>query len=312
MGPGAPPSGAAMSGAGGITAAAAAQYVIPPGGMTKAHCAPEADYTNSGNLVRLSMVPDGAQKAMLSASLNPVTHPVPPTSGLQSNSLDSDSTEVLSGPLCSPAPTTLSVCDLDLPPSDRYSAFSRTLDPCTPMMHVPGQAPCATSDISARPAAPQIDGPLPDTEAARRLVSVCSTLTAEFHVSLRPAKCSSMASQPNAFTVAVCPLSASSDGSSLTPAPTEDHSWCAIQVLMDEAAWEAGQQMCRIVWPQVQRDTRSQGPSDVLDMAATELQSLMQVLMAESGMAPSLRSIVDAWCKVQKHMAKKLAERSPR
>lgn len=312
MGGAAPSSGAGMAAAGGATAAAAAPYVIPSGGMTKAHCAPETDYSSSGNILRLSAVPDSTQKAMLSTSLNPVTHPVPPTSGIQSNSFDSDSTEVLSGPLRTPAPTTLSVCDLDLSVNDRYSAFSRTVDPCTPMIHLPGKAPCAASDTAARPAPPPMALPLPDTEAARRLISVCSTLTAEFGISLRPAKCNPVYSQQDQFTVAVRPLTVSNDGSNNGQGSTEDHSWCSIDVLINEAAWEAGQQECMIVWPQVQsaaRDMQAQGHAAVMELAARELRSLMQSLLSKTGMAPSLQSIVDIWRKVQHHISQQLAVR---
>jgi hypothetical protein len=222
--------------------------------------------------------------------------------------LESDSTEVLSGPLRTPAPTTLSVCDLELSANDRYSAFSRAVDPCAPMMHLPGKAPCAASDASARPPVPPTNLPLPDTEAARRFISVCSTLAAQFHVSLRPSKCNPVYSQQDALSVAVRPLAVSSDGSNFSR--TEDQSWCAIDVLLDEAAWEAGQQVCMVVWPQVHSTSRSmhtQNHNEVLEMAASELRSLMQGLLAETGMTPTLRSIVDAWCKVHKHITQKLA-----
>lgn len=294
---------------GGVAAGAAPMYVVPQGGMAKAQYGPEAEYSSSGNLMRLSMVPDGAQKAMLSTTLNPVTHPVPPTSGLQSNSFDSDSTEVLSGPLRTPAPTTLSVCDLDLSVNDRYTTFSRAVDPATPMMHVPGKAACAASDTSARPPAPPMTIPLsPDTEPTNRLVRMCSALGAEYHVSLQPARCNPVYSQQDAYSVAVKPRSLSSDGSHNGRGPADDHTWCAIEIILDEKAWDAGQQSCMIVWPQVHNASRTtQGHAAEMEMAASELRSLMQGLMADTGMPPSLRSIVAAWCKVHSHISQNLS-----
>jgi hypothetical protein len=304
-------AGDGQAAAGGATTAAASPHPIPVTRLAKAHCAPEPDYSNSGNVLRLSMVPDSAQKALLASSLHPTTHPVAPTSGIQSNSLESDSTEVLSGPLRTPAPTTVSVCDLDLSANDRYSAFSRS-DPCAPMLCLPGKPALAASDASARPGVPPLSLQLPETEAARRLVSVCSTLEREFQVALQPAKCNPVYSQQDAFTVAVRPLTMSSPGRNGDEGSAEDNSWGLIDVIIDEEAWEAGRQMCVIAWPQVSSTARSmqgQASTEVREMAANELRALMQGLLSETGMAPSLRSIVDAWKKVYYHMSPKVAAR---
>jgi hypothetical protein len=70
--------------------------------------------------------------------------------------------------------------------------------------------------------------------------------------------------------------------------------------------------MCVIAWPQVSSTARSmqgQASTEVREMAANELRALMQGLLSETGMAPSLRSIVDAWKKVYYHMSPKVAAR---